>query len=710
MRRMNLRLGLALLMAWVVSSSNGFAQSNVNGLDQTGRYIAALQNPDGGFAATSGQKSSLGATSSAVRILKYVEGSIKDVPGCIAYVKSCRDPETKGFAQTPGGKPDVGTTASGFMACAELKITDDAMADDAVRYFEKYVDLSKFEELRIAVAGLEALGKKHAPAAWVEAVKKNQNPDGTWGEGPAKAYATGSAAVALLRMGENISRENVLNAMREGQRPDGSWSKDDGPGDLGSTYRVLRGFYMLKEKPDLDRLRSFVAKCRQSDGSYSTAPNKPDDRGGTYFASIIGHWARQLDGEPALVETAGFTPLFNGQNLDGWEGDTSLWSAKDGVILGKSPGIKRNEFLVTKQSYNDFVLKFSFRLRGDENANSGVMFRAERIPNNSEMIGYQADIGGKYWGCLYDESRRNKVLAQASDNAMANVHKNDWNHYVVRAAGNKITLTLNGVPSVQYTETEPGIADSGRIGLQIHSGEPMTVEFKDLYIQPLPRPQVDNNSTPGFHLRTLKTEKGDRKYAIYLPNGYDGQKTFPAILFLHGSGERGDDGITPTQTGIGPSLLQNKDLFQAVVILPQAKETWAADSDDAKAALAALDDCSANLKIDKNRVVLTGLSMGGRGAWEMAAKHPERFAAVVPICGPARPETAEALKPLPVWSVVGDADRDTTVKGMRSMTEALTKAGAKTKATEYRAVGHNSWDRAYSDPSLIEWMLSAKRP
>jgi predicted peptidase len=281
---------------------------------------------------------------------------------------------------------------------------------------------------------------------------------------------------------------------------------------------------------------------------------------------------------------------------------------------------------------------------------------------------------------------------------------------VVRTSGNKITLTLNGVNSVQYTENESGIADSGRIGLQLHSGGPMTVEFKDLYIQPLPRAQVDNSTTPGFHLRTLKTDKGERKYAIYIPNGYDGQRTFPAILFLHGSGERGEDGIAPAQVGIGPNILQNKDAYPAVVILPQAKETWAADSDDAKAALAALDDCLANLKIDKNRVALTGLSMGGRGAWEMAAKHPERFAAVVPICGPARPETATAMKTLPIWSVVGDGDRDTTVKGMRDMATALSKAGAKVKSTEYRGVGHNSWDRAYSDPALIDWLLSARRP
>jgi predicted peptidase len=110
-------------------------------------------------------------------------------------------------------------------------------------------------------------------------------------------------------------------------------------------------------------------------------------------------------------------------------------------------------------------------------------------------------------------------------------------------------------------------------------------------------------------------------------------------------------------------------------------------------------------------VILTGLSMGGSGSWSVAAAHPERFAAVVPICGRGRTETAATLvnAKLPVWFIVGDADRDQTVLNGREMVQALRAAGGEARLTEYRDVGHNSWDRAYNDPALIGWVLSQAR-
>ena len=111
-------------------------------------------------------------------------------------------------------------------------------------------------------------------------------------------------------------------------------------------------------------------------------------------------------------------------------------------------------------------------------------------------------------------------------------------------------------------------------------------------------------------------------------------------------------------------------------------------------------------KVDPKRVILTGLSMGGHGSWDLATAQPERFAAVVPICGPGEPETADRLKALPVWTFCGDADRDETVLNLRTMVEALRREGAPAKLTEYRGVGHNSWDRAYNNPELIDWMLA----
>src|SRR5262249_20608413 len=142
----------------------------------------------------------------------------------------------------------------------------------------------------------------------------------------------------------------------------GGWSKDDGPPDLGATYRIMRALYMLREKPDLDRLASFVRLCRQSDGSYSSGLGGAGDLGGTYTATIITRWARLLSGLPAVTETAGFTPLVDAKDLTGWEGDKDLWSVRDGMLIGHSPGIKHNEFLATTRPFGDFVLSLNFRM------------------------------------------------------------------------------------------------------------------------------------------------------------------------------------------------------------------------------------------------------------------------------------------------------------------------------------------------------------
>ena len=141
-----------------------------------------------------------------------------------------------------------------------------------------------------------------------------------------------------------------------------------------------------------------------------------------------------------------------------------------------------------------------------------------------------------------------------------------------------------------------------------------------------------------------------------------------------------------------------------------ATTPWAAGSADINAALKALDDVMTSFATDPHRVILTGLSMGGRGSWDLAASHPERFAAVVPICGRGQPADAVKLKALPVWSFCGDADRDLTVLNMRSMVEALQKEGSSPRLTEYRGVPHQSWDRVYNDPEVIDWMLAQRKP
>jgi hypothetical protein len=185
------------------------------------------------------------------------------------------------------------------------------------------------------------------------------------------------------------------------------------------------------------------------------------------------------------------TPLFDGKTLDGWEGDTKkTWRVEDGAIAGGSldANVPRNEFLCTKKRYGDFELKVKFKLLGDKaKANAGVQFRTKRIPDHHEVSGYQADIGQGYWGALYDESRRNKILAQPDKKLIDGlVMHGDWNVYTVRCEGPRVRLWLNGTLTVDYAEKDGTIPQAGIIGLQVHGGGKTKVMYKDITIEELP--------------------------------------------------------------------------------------------------------------------------------------------------------------------------------------------------------------------------------
>lgn len=183
-------------------------------------------------------------------------------------------------------------------------------------------------------------------------------------------------------------------------------------------------------------------------------------------------------------------PLFNGKDFAGWEGDTAkTWTIEDGVIVGGSLDtvVPRNEFLCTTRTYGDFELKVVFKLTGDKaKANAGIQFRTKRIPNHHEVSGYQADMGQGYWGALYDESRRNKVLAKPEAKVIEKLVKHDdWNEYVIRCEGPRIRLSLNGTQTVDYTEPDDKIDRTGVIGLQVHGGAKAKVYYKSVTIEEL---------------------------------------------------------------------------------------------------------------------------------------------------------------------------------------------------------------------------------
>lgn len=183
-------------------------------------------------------------------------------------------------------------------------------------------------------------------------------------------------------------------------------------------------------------------------------------------------------------DEAGFVAVFNGKDLSGWKGNAELWKVKAGMIVGDSAGIKQNQFLATEKTYGDFELRLEFRLHGGK-GNSGIQFRSKRVPESSAVTGYQADIGQNFWGALYDEHRRNKVLARPKAEQEKLFKKNGWNSYTIRAVGSRIVLKVNGETTVDYVETDDSIARTGIIALQVHSGPAMRIDFRKIRIRDL---------------------------------------------------------------------------------------------------------------------------------------------------------------------------------------------------------------------------------
>lgn len=268
------------------------------GLKTTIAYVQKLQTTGGGFFAMTPKPNvkivpTLKATSAAVRALHYLGAKVPNAQAVANFVASCHDPESGGFADLPKGKTDVFTTAVGIMAVTELKMPEEKYVPGVVKYLSEYA--KSFEDIRIAAAGLERFkGKSAKNKEWLEAVLKLQNADGTFGTGPGQARATGGSVVTLLRLGGAVkNKDAVLKVLKDGQRNNGAYGKGDDElaSDLETTYRVMRCFMMLKDRPaSIEGLRSFVAKCRNEDGGYGLSPGQPSNISGTYFAAIIRHW------------------------------------------------------------------------------------------------------------------------------------------------------------------------------------------------------------------------------------------------------------------------------------------------------------------------------------------------------------------------------------------------------------------------------------
>ena len=215
--------------------------------------------------------------------------------------------------------------------------------------------------------------------------------------------------------------------------------------------------------------------------------------------------------------------------------------------------------------------------------------------------------------------------------------------------------------------------------------------------------------TPGFHHRAFSkevTKTVGYDYLLYVPEGYGQEKKlWPMILFLHGAGERGDDLELLKITGLPETIEKKKDL-PFVVISPQCpEEDWWTD----ESLIRLLDDVEQRYDVDKKRVYLTGLSMGGFGTWSLAAAHPGRFAAIAPICGGGEPIATRKLKDMPVWVFHGAKDEAVPIERSQVMVDALKKRGGNVKFTIYPEADHDSWTATYNNPELYKWFLEHRK-
>jgi len=232
----------------------------------------------------------------------------------------------------------------------------------------------------------------------------------------------------------------------------------------------------------------------------------------------------------------------------------------------------------------------------------------------------------------------------------------------------------------------------------------------------------------GFLARSLTIGPTTYRYVVYVPREYDDSRAWPVILFLHGSGERGTDGWRQTLIGVAAAIRSDPSRVPAIVVFPQAPPDSRWLEEPADVAMLALDRTIAEYHADESRIYLTGLSMGGYGTLHLGMAHPDRFAALVVVCGGLLPHasttavrqsplttgasdpytfTANALRDKPIWFFHGTDDPTIPVGESRRLVEELHRAGApNVHFTEYPGVGHNAWDRAYGEAEMWRWLFA----
>lgn len=238
-------------------------------------------------------------------------------------------------------------------------------------------------------------------------------------------------------------------------------------------------------------------------------------------------------------------------------------------------------------------------------------------------------------------------------------------------------------------------------------------------------PARGDDARVAFQTRVFEHQGNALPYRILFPEGFQRDKKYPLVIFLHGAGERGTDNSAQLVHGMNDfARPENRAKYPCFVIAPQCPQErrwvevdWGAakhtmpetPSIPLGVTIALLDTLQKELPVDADRVYVTGLSMGGYGTWDLAQRFPARFAAIAPICGGGDELQAPRLKLLPIWAFHGDQDTAVKPERSRNMIAAIKSAGGQPKYTEYPGVAHNSWSQTYADPKFFEWLFAQKR-
>jgi prenyltransferase beta subunit len=254
------------------------------------KYLTGLQQASGSFKSDAKGGPSLRATSASVRAIKYLGGELANPAQVKAYVLSCYDPPTGGFAEA-GEKPTVLVTCIGIMAAVELGIPESKFPM-AIDFLE--TEAKSFEDVRIGAAAIESLkAKPKWLDKWNVVANKQLNNDGTAGKGDNRARDTASVAAMKLRLGfPVVNKDKIFQMIRTNQGDDGGWKKDGAKtSDQETTYRVMRAMMLAKERPkNTFKLGEFLKSCRNADGGCGVAPGEPSSASGTYYYAIVSKW------------------------------------------------------------------------------------------------------------------------------------------------------------------------------------------------------------------------------------------------------------------------------------------------------------------------------------------------------------------------------------------------------------------------------------